>query len=190
VDPWERAGLEGALVRVLAHELGHLLGLAHVPCIAAGNLMSAGCDSENRTRLTDVQIEVAREQAASGRPFRGSTLPSGAIAFLLAHEQDLQLNARQRAYFQEMDEAYTAAVAPLRESSRLLSQEGMRQMRSGVSDPSAARERQRRMQEIMREIGAVERQMLDLALVTLHAEQSEVAQRLLERRAVMMVGGG
>jgi len=38
--------------------------------------------------------------------------------------------------------------------------------------------------------GAEHSYLLDLALATLHAEQSEVAQRLLERRAVMMVGGG
>lgn len=71
VDPWGAPGLEGVVVRVLAHELGHALNLAHVPCVREGNLMAAGCDSENRIRLTEAQVEVAREQAVSGGPHRG-----------------------------------------------------------------------------------------------------------------------
>ena len=64
VDP---AGL-GDPGRILAHELGHSLTLPHVPCTPAGNLMSPGCNSEGRTRLTPLQIQQARTQAERGRP--------------------------------------------------------------------------------------------------------------------------
>lgn len=64
VDP---AGL-GDPGRILAHELGHSLTLAHVPCTVAGNLMSPGCNSEVRTGLTPLQSQQARAQAERGRP--------------------------------------------------------------------------------------------------------------------------
>ncbi len=64
VDP---AGL-GDPGRILAHELGHSLTLPHVPCTPAGNLMSPGCNSEDRTRLAPLQIQQARTQAERGRP--------------------------------------------------------------------------------------------------------------------------
>lgn len=66
VDP---AGLSDP-GRILAHELGHSLGLPHVPCTAAGNLMAPGCPSQNRTSLTPDQISRARSQAANGSPAR------------------------------------------------------------------------------------------------------------------------
>lgn len=59
----------GAGRRILAHELGHSLGLDHVPCTPEGNLMSPGCASADRTRLTTEQVESARRQAARGSPF-------------------------------------------------------------------------------------------------------------------------
>jgi len=57
--------------RILAHELGHSLTLAHVPCTSQGNLMAPGCDSANRTRLTDAQIAATRAQALTGHPTGG-----------------------------------------------------------------------------------------------------------------------
>ena len=57
--------------RILAHELGHSLTLPHVPCTPEGNLMSPGCDSADRTRLSDDQIAAARAQASTGHPFGG-----------------------------------------------------------------------------------------------------------------------
>lgn len=55
--------------RVFAHELGHSLSLAHVPCPPEGNLMAPGCPAPDRTRLEEFQIERARVQAATGEPF-------------------------------------------------------------------------------------------------------------------------
>jgi len=71
VDPLGVHGVEGALPRILAHELGHSLGLPHVPCTAEGNLMAAGCPIGDRTRLTTQQIRDARLQALQRNPFRG-----------------------------------------------------------------------------------------------------------------------
>lgn len=62
--------LEGALTRILSHELGHGLGLPHVPCTSDGNLMAPGCRSGDRTRLAPDQVDSAREQALRG-PYRG-----------------------------------------------------------------------------------------------------------------------
>ncbi len=62
----------GSGPRVLAHELGHSLGLQHASCTAAGNLMAPGCRGQDRTRLTAAQIRTARQQAAKGRPFVGN----------------------------------------------------------------------------------------------------------------------
>ena len=69
LDPLGNRDLSGATARILAHELGHSLGLGHVPCIEAGNLMAAGCPLGTRTLLEPVQIRIARQQAATGRPF-------------------------------------------------------------------------------------------------------------------------
>jgi hypothetical protein len=76
VDPQGVRGLAGGLPRILAHELGHALGLPHVPCPAAGNLMAPACLNGDRTRLTSQQIRVARAQAALRTPFRGRN-PAG-----------------------------------------------------------------------------------------------------------------
>lgn len=68
--PDGRRDLEGALTRILSHELGHALGLPHVPCTNAGNLMAPGCRSGDRTRLAPQQVDAARDQARRG-PYRG-----------------------------------------------------------------------------------------------------------------------
>jgi hypothetical protein len=69
LDPTGNRDLSGGTARILAHELGHSLGLGHVPCTAAGNLMAAGCPSGMRTRLEPIQIQIARQQAETGHPF-------------------------------------------------------------------------------------------------------------------------
>lgn len=69
IDPFGQRELTGSAARILAHELGHSLGLAHVPCTPEGNLMAAGCDSQDRTRLTATQVQAAQQQARRGRPF-------------------------------------------------------------------------------------------------------------------------
>jgi hypothetical protein len=65
--------LTRATARILAHELGHSLSLPHVQCTPAGNLMSPGCEAADRTRLTEAQVQAARQQALTGHPF-GSAL--------------------------------------------------------------------------------------------------------------------
>ena len=69
IDPFGQRELSGSAGRILAHELGHSLSLAHVPCTPEGNLMAPGCDSQDRTRLTATQVQAARQQAGRGRPF-------------------------------------------------------------------------------------------------------------------------
>ena len=68
LDPTGRRDLTGSVARILAHELGHSLGLQHVPCTPDGNLMAPGCQGGERTLLTSGQIDAARNQAAAGRP--------------------------------------------------------------------------------------------------------------------------
>lgn len=69
IDPSGVSGLQGGLVRILSHELGHSLSLPHVACTPEGNLLAPGCVQGVRTRLDEGQIEAARRQAASNRPF-------------------------------------------------------------------------------------------------------------------------
>jgi len=69
LDPLGVRDLAGSMPRIVAHELGHSIGLAHVDCVAAGNLMAPGCFQGVRTRLTANQTEIARSQARTGRPF-------------------------------------------------------------------------------------------------------------------------
>jgi len=69
LDPLGARDLASSMPRIVAHELGHSIGLAHVDCVAAGNLMASGCFQGVRTRLTASQTEIARNQARTGRPF-------------------------------------------------------------------------------------------------------------------------
>ena len=68
-DPSVARDLMGSGPRILAHELGHSLGLVHVPCTVEGNLMAPGCATGVRTRLTENQIAMARRQRDVNRPF-------------------------------------------------------------------------------------------------------------------------
>jgi hypothetical protein len=52
--------------RILAHEIGHMLGLSHVACTAAGNLMAPECPSDNPAGLAGSQIGRARAQVLLG----------------------------------------------------------------------------------------------------------------------------
>ncbi len=61
IDPFGQRELAGSAGRILAHELGHSLSLVHVPCTPEGNLMAAGCDSQDRTLLTATQVQAARQ---------------------------------------------------------------------------------------------------------------------------------
>ncbi len=69
LDPLGNRDLSGATARILAHELGHSLGLIHVFCTATGNLMAPGCPTGTRTHLEPFQIQIARQQAETGQPF-------------------------------------------------------------------------------------------------------------------------
>ncbi len=69
LDPLGASDPANGMPRIVAHELGHSIGLAHVDCVAAGNLMASGCFQGVRTRLTAIQTEIARSQARTGRPF-------------------------------------------------------------------------------------------------------------------------
>jgi len=68
VDPNGGEKLDGGLVRILSHELGHSLGLRHVPCTSLGNLMAPGCIQGDRTRLGEDQISSTRNIATRGVP--------------------------------------------------------------------------------------------------------------------------
>ena len=69
IDPGGQRDIDGGMARILAHELGHSLGLVHVPCMAQSNLMAAGCTLGSRTFLDATQITGVRRQAETGRPF-------------------------------------------------------------------------------------------------------------------------
>ena len=69
IDPRGQRDVTGDMAHILAHELGHSLGLAHVPCTEAGNLMAADCPNGSRTYLDPSQITRAQLQADFGRPF-------------------------------------------------------------------------------------------------------------------------
>ena len=69
VDPLGQRDVRGGMARVLAHELGHSLGLADVACTEEGNLMAADCLQGSRTYLDPSQVTRARLQADFGRPF-------------------------------------------------------------------------------------------------------------------------
>jgi hypothetical protein len=69
LDPDGQRELTRATARILAHELGHSLSLPHVACTSAGNLMSPGCPAADRTKLSEDQVEAARQQALTGHPY-------------------------------------------------------------------------------------------------------------------------
>lgn len=53
----------------LAHELGHSLGLRHVPCDESRNILAVGCwRADSTSTLAPAQIRQARAQAQTGRP--------------------------------------------------------------------------------------------------------------------------
>lgn len=69
IDPLGQRNTRGGMARILAHELGHSLGLVHEMCTEQGNLMAAGCTLGERTFLNATQITGGRLQAETGRPF-------------------------------------------------------------------------------------------------------------------------
>lgn len=59
----DRKRMSANMTRVLAHELGHAVGLGHISCPEGGNLMSPGGPPLDAGPITALQIETARRSA-------------------------------------------------------------------------------------------------------------------------------
>ena len=186
-DPFGGVGLDGDLVRILAHELGHSLGLAHVPCGSDGNLMAPNCQADNRTRLTEMQVSVAREVARSGAPFGGSL---NILQYLNQHAESLSLTNVQRAELASLVEDLQHEKAQIDEKRDAIFEESRAARASGAMDMMQAQDRQRRLSELQSTLRSAEAEALASLLNLLDAHQRRVADCLKDRHAVMVGNSG
>lgn len=150
--------------KVMAHELGHALSLAHERL--AGNLMTSGPNTrglERGTGLTDEQIETARTVASSGRPFireaqaeatAGSSTPRGGENRQQPYGTGV-FNEQQRASFAQ---AIRATQAEGQALTRQLAEARKKVQESGDDIPA---ELHARVQQLQKKLNDLRRRVLD-----------------------------
>jgi len=179
-------GTEGGMALILAHELGHSLDLAHVPCPEEGNLMAAGCFFGERDNLTEIQIEVAREQALKGKPFAGRDIPFGPVAFLLSYSDELGLEHNQKERLITLNNLFLDAITPLIDEAESIISRGVQQQQSGTINMEQSRDRRRKLQQLQYELTDMVSEYLVIAFTELNDSQVREADHLLEKQSVRM----
>ncbi|MDP7204730.1 MAG: hypothetical protein QGH11_04125, partial [Pirellulaceae bacterium] len=166
--------------KVMAHELGHALSLAHERL--AGNLMTSGPNTrglERGTGLNDEQIEAARTVARSGRPFIRETQPDATAGSSSPRGGENQqqpsvtrvLNEQQRASFAQ---AIRATQAEGQALTRQLAEARKEVQESGDDVPA---ELQTRVQQLQKELNDLRRSVLDRVRPEITEEQRRQLRR-------------
>ena len=178
VDPFGGVGLNGVMTRILAHELGHSLGLQHMPCSAAGNLMAANCPSADRFRLLPFQIEQARAIARLQRPARGSLVTP--VELLLRHADSLELDTEQEKAMIAILRDVVGETEPLIARGMAIVSTGRAEMASNTVDRAASLERRRELATLQSRLRNTLQRSLAAAAELLDEQQRSAARQLLE----------
>jgi len=178
VDPFGGVGLEGVMTRILAHELGHSLGLQHMPCSAAGNLMAANCPAADRFRLLSFQIEQARTIAQRRRPARGSLITP--VEVLLRHADTLELDSGQEDAIIGILRDVVRATEPLIARGMAIVATGRAEMANNTVDRAASLERRQELATLQSRLQGTLQRSLAAAAEVLNEQQRSTARQLLE----------
>jgi len=184
IDPFGGVAFDGGLIRILSHELGHALGLQHVPCPPPGNLMAANCQRGDRTRLANFQIDDARAVAEQQRPYGSGFVTQ--VAFLLRHTDELELSSQQEDQMMAVHGELMRRLDPIIERGNAIVSEGMAEMASGSPDPVRSEQRQRELADLQSEAEELLQQSLMDVRDLLDDDQISVAERLLQAHTEMM----